>query len=51
MKIRLKDLSDHDEWGYWVAEQRMIVVHTPLTPRKFKETLRHEMGHAAWLFC
>ena len=51
VKIRRKDLSDHDEWGYWVAEKRMIVVHTPLTPRKFKETLRHEMIHAALHLC
>ena len=51
VKLRRKDLSDHDEWGYWVAEKRMIVVHTPLTPKKFKETLRHEMVHAAWHFC
>ena len=51
MKIRIKDLSDHDEWGYWVAEKRMIVIHGSLTPRKFKETLRHEMVHAAWHLC
>ena len=51
VKIRLKDLSDHDEWGYWVAEKRMIVIHGSLTPRKFKETLRHEMIHAALHLC
>lgn len=51
VKIRRKDLSDHDEWGYWVAEKRMIVIHGSLTPRKFKETLRHEMIHAALHLC
>ena len=51
VKVRLKDLSDHDEWGYWVAEKRMIVIHGSLTPRKFKETLRHEMIHAALHLC
>ncbi len=51
VKIRRRNLADHDEWGFWVAESRTIVLHDKLTPRKFKETLRHEMVHAALHFC
>ena len=46
-----KDLSEAGWWGYWDSENLEIGIHQDVSPKRFKETLRHEMEHAAKYFC
>ena len=39
-------LSEDEVFGYWSLDRKTITIHKPLSGKRLKETLRHEMLHA-----
>jgi len=47
IRIVRADLSEDEVFGYWSLDRKTITIHKPLSGKRLKETLRHEMLHAA----
>ncbi len=47
IRIVRADLSEDEVFGYWSLDRKTITIHKPLSGKRLKDTLRHEMLHAA----
>jgi Zn-dependent peptidase ImmA (M78 family) len=46
IRIVRADLSEDDVFGTWSLDRKTITIHKPLSGKRLKETIRHEMLHA-----